>query len=313
MWAGLPPDVLQACVGIEELEHEAINVLDTMYRSQLSTVTNLAYLLRLTLPEIARSFKRDRPCYYDPALGRCPERILQAEQQSKLKPADPAPLECAHGDVVIVNEAGSETIVHGTYCAAHNPTALHDNIDNVMAHVGIHQHCPTCFKSASIGHFMCRLCFPCSCTNNGSQFVEVVAVDDEAVGRKPEPVAPVMAGDVQPHPWPVEDNRLLVFETERPIWGPAEPDAVLTELLTLLAEANMPEYEPLQEKLKSLHDTDRDLFDKIVEVLKTFNGAVVTSNPMAANLIRVNQASYCLGCGESARCILFYLIKYPIK
>lgn len=60
-------------------------------------------------------------------------------------------------------------------------------------------------------------------------------------------------------------------------------------------------------ELETLH---RPVYDRIVNVLESMNGCVVDTTPIASALLACNACSYPIGCRESAKQILFYLVRF---
>ena len=66
----------------------------------------------------------------------------------------------------------------------------------------------------------------------------------------------------------------------------------------------------LGRRLIELEEQHKPVYDRIVSVLQTMNGAVADTTPIASALLACNCCSYAVGCQETAKQILFYLVPH---
>lgn len=132
------------------------------------------------------------------------------------------------------------------------------------------------------------------------------------------------------------DPRLLVTETSRPRIPvaaatpnqppnqPATPtdsqpatenQAALLQLLDLIrADPSRVENEELLiAQLRYVSETHPTIFQQLLSLLKTVNGAVVETSPTALACTASNTAFYFLGTARQARNAIYYLVKYLTK
>ena len=194
-----------------------------------------------------------------------------------------------------------------------DPAQFSKRVYDIHDATSIHEHSKTCHKGNP--DISCRLCYERSLRPTTS--VEQLTPNDKDSGfdptshiNKADP-SMLFCRDRRHYPLPNIDARALVWEIAR-------PETPFSYLETLAAEMHLtPGTADVVELMRRFNAISGDDADKLKEHIKQIvsarNMATVEISPVATALLACNTAAVLLGCSESCKSTLFYLLKYITK
>ena len=225
--------------------------------------------------------------------------------------------------------------------SSENLNGIIDRAYNINSRVGNHQHCPNCRKPPS-GKFCCRSAYPKELEEE-TNFVQLLKYDfltpddheqtnnyyqvlkENKIEKELEQHDRKITSHYE-NPFPVKDDRLIVYNSKRPKVNIKDyniNDISNLYEIPIMIEDNILNTDIL---INNHHDTSENKFkhalsritDSFIQyyairMLEKANASIVQINPIATALLACNTNMVLLGAIEDAKATIFYIIKYITK